>query len=112
MLSDVRCSDDSGGPVYLTTFVFVCWQNCKHFQNRLNHCREIATRTRRKMKKNEQVNAICCRPEIAGDDLSCDGIETIEGYAALNFEIASFSSFQDIQTKSFRDGGCGGGHGR
>ena len=49
------------------------------------------------MTQNEQGYAICCRPEVAGDVISGENVKTIEGYAALNFEAASFSSFRDIK---------------
>ena len=61
------------------------------------------------MTKNEHVYAVCCRPEVAGDVILGESVKTIEGYAVLNFEVATFSSFRDIFKKSFRDGG-GGGH--
>ena len=48
------------------------------------------------MAQIEQVYAICCRPEVAGDVISSNIIKTIAGYAVLNFEVASSSSFQDI----------------
>ena len=49
------------------------------------------------MTKNEHVYAICFRTEIAGDVISSGNIKTVEGYAALHFEVASFSSFRDIK---------------
>ena len=49
------------------------------------------------MIQNEHVYAICCRPEVAGDVISGENVTTIGGYAVLNFEIASFNSFRDIQ---------------
>ena len=63
------------------------------------------------MTKNEYVYVICCRPEVAGDVISSENVNTLERYAILNFEVASFNSFRDIQKKSFRDGGGGGGGG-
>ena len=63
------------------------------------------------MTQNEHVYAICCRPEVAGDAMSSKYVKTIECYAMLNFELASFGSFRDIKPKSFRDDG-GGGHRR
>ena len=42
---------------------------------------------------------IYCRPEVAGDIISGENVKTIKGYAVLNFEAASFSSFRDIQKK-------------
>ena len=44
------------------------------------------------MTQNEDVYAISCRPEAAGDAISGENVTTIEGYAMLNFEIANFSS--------------------
>ena len=57
--------------------------------------------SKRFWKKNEDVYAICCRPEVAGDVISGESVKTIEYYAALNFEVASFSSFRDIPKKYF-----------
>ena len=58
------------------------------------------------MTQNEHVYyAICSRPEVDGDVISGENLKTIEGYAVLNFEVPSLSSFQDIQKKSFHDGG-------
>ena len=50
------------------------------------------------MTQNEDVYAICCRPEVAGDVISGENVRTIEGYAVLNFEVASFSSFMEAET--------------
>ena len=41
---------------------------------------------------------ICCRPEVAGDVISGKNVKTVEGYAVLNFEIASFGSFRGIKS--------------
>ena len=68
-------------------------QNCKSFQNRLNHYREIATRT----TQNEQIYAIYCRPEIAGDVIAGENLNTMERYVALKFDCVSFSCFRDIK---------------
>ena len=51
------------------------------------------------MTQNEHVYAICCRPEVAGDVISGENAKTVEGYAVLNFEVASLCSFRDIQNK-------------
>ena len=72
------------------------FQICKLFQNRLNHYRQIATRTP-DMTQNEYVYAICCRLELAGDVISNENVKTIEGYFVLNFEVASSSSFRDVR---------------
>ena len=48
------------------------------------------------MTQNEHVFVICCQREVAGDVISSENVETIEGYALLNFEVASHSSFRDI----------------
>ena len=53
------------------------------------------------MTHNEYVYAICCRPEVDGDVISSENAKTIEGYAVLNLEIASFSSFPDIPKNNF-----------
>ena len=65
------------------------------------------------MTQNEHVYAICCRREVAGYVLPGRNVKTTECYAVLEFEVASFSRFRDIQKTSFRDGDeRGGGHGR
>ena len=53
------------------------------------------------MTKNEHVYAICCRLEVDGDVISGENVNTIEGYAVLNIEVASVSSFRDILKKHF-----------
>ena len=53
------------------------------------------------MTPNEHVYVICCRPEVAGDVISCENVKTIEVYAALNFEAASISSFWENQNQPF-----------
>ena len=52
-----------------------------------------------KLTQNEYVYAICCRLEVAGDVIYGEYVKTIEDYAVLNFEVASFNSFQDIFKK-------------
>ena len=51
------------------------------------------------MTQNAHVYAICCRPEVGGGVISGENIKTAEGYAALNVEVASSSSFRDIHPK-------------
>ena len=51
------------------------------------------------MAQNEQVYAICCRLEVASDVISVENVKTIEGYAVLNFEVASFSIVSQILKK-------------
>ena len=53
------------------------------------------------MTKNEHVNAIFCRPEIAGDVISGGNVETVDGYVVLNFEADSVSSFHANQNQPF-----------
>ena len=53
------------------------------------------------MTQNEYVYAIFCRLEEAGDVISSENVKTIEGYAVLNFEAVSFSSFPEIQIQPF-----------
>ena len=57
------------------------------------------------MTQNEHIYAICCRPEVVGDIISCENVKIIKGYAVLNSEVAGFTNFRDIKKKSFRDGG-------
>ena len=52
------------------------------------------------MTKNEHVYAISCQPEVAGDVISGEHLKTVEGYAGLNFDVANFSSFQDIRAQT------------
>ena len=51
--------------------------------------------------QNEHVYAIVCRPEVAGDVVSIGNVKTVEGYAVLNFEAASFSGFRENQNQPF-----------
>ena len=53
------------------------------------------------MTENEHVYAICCRPEVAGDVIPGKNVKTIECYAVLDFEVASFSSSRDIKKIHF-----------
>ena len=53
------------------------------------------------MAKNEHVCGICYRPEVAGDVISGVNVKTIEGYALLNVEAASISSFRENQNQPF-----------
>ena len=46
------------------------------------------------MTHNEYVYAICCRPEVAGDVISCENLKTADRYDLLNFEAARISSFR------------------
>ena len=66
------------------------FQNCKLFSESI----EPLSRNRdHNMAQNEHVYAICCRPEVAGDVISGEDVKTTSGYAMLNLEVASFSSF-------------------
>ena len=53
------------------------------------------------MTQNESIYAICCRPEIVGDIISGEIVKIVERYAMLNLEVASFSTFRDIQKNHF-----------
>ena len=53
------------------------------------------------MTKNEHVYTIFSQPEIAGDVISGGNEKTVEGYAVLNCEAASCSSFRDIKKNYF-----------
>ena len=65
------------------------------------------------MTQNEHVCVIGRRPEVDDDVISGQNVTTIKGYIAVDFEVASKSSFPYLQTKSFRDGGGGSdGHRR
>ena len=49
--------------------------------------------------EDEYVCAICCRPEVAGDVISGENLQTTECYRVKNFEAASICSFQESQNK-------------
>ena len=53
------------------------------------------------MTENENVYAIYCRPEVAGDVISGENVKTVESYAVLNFEIASIRSFRENHNQPF-----------
>ena len=53
------------------------------------------------MTQNEHVYAICCLTETAGDVISCENVNTTEGYALLNFEAASISSIRENQNQPY-----------
>ena len=40
------------------------------------------------MTQNEHVYAICCQPEVAGDVISGQNVETTEGYVVLNLVVS------------------------
>ena len=48
------------------------------------------------MTQNKHIYAICWRPKVVGGVISSENVKTIKGYAVLNFEVASFSSFRVI----------------
>ena len=49
------------------------------------------------MTINEHVYAISCRPEAADAVIFGEDVKTIWHIAELHFEVASFSSFRDIE---------------
>ena len=51
------------------------------------------------MTENGHIYAICCRAEVAGDVLSGENVKTVDGYAMLNLEAASSSSFRELYLK-------------
>ena len=53
------------------------------------------------MTQNEHVCVICCRPEVTGDVIYGENVETVEGYTVLNLEHASFGSFRENQNELF-----------
>ena len=53
------------------------------------------------MTQNEDVYAICSRPEVAGDVISGDNVKNTKGYALLNFKIASIRSFRENHKQPF-----------
>ena len=56
------------------------------------------------MTQNAHAYATCCRPEVDDDVIYSQNIKTIEGYVAVNFEVASSSNFQNLPKMSFCDG--------
>ena len=53
------------------------------------------------MTQNEHVYAIGCRLEVADDVISGENVETIKGYAVLNFEVASFVVSEILKKNHF-----------
>ena len=59
------------------------------------------------MTQNEHVYATCSRPEVDYDVITGRNVKTIEnvntndGYALLNFEAASLSSFRENKSRPF-----------
>ena len=51
--------------------------------------------------QNERVYAIWCRPEVAGDVIATENVKAVEGFAMLNFQAASRSSFGENQNQPF-----------
>ena len=77
------------------------FQNFKPFRNPSNRYQEIATRT---WPKNENVYAICCRPEADDEVISGRNVKTPEGYIVAKFDVISFNSFRDFPKRSLCDG--------
>ena len=71
------------------------FQNSKPFENRSN----VIENRHPDMTQNVHVYAIYCRLEVAGDVIFGQNVKTIQGYALLNFEVASFSTLRDIKTR-------------
>ena len=53
------------------------------------------------MTENENVYAIFCRPEVAGEVISGGNVKTLMGYVVLNLEAVSFSRFRANQNQPF-----------
>ena len=53
------------------------------------------------MTQNEQVYAICYQPGADGDVISGRNVKTVTGYAAVDFEVTSSSSFRLIYLKQY-----------
>ena len=51
--------------------------------------------------QNEHVYAVCCRPEVAGEVISGENVNTTDGCGTLNFEAASLCSFRENQNHLF-----------
>ena len=68
------------------------FQNCKPFRNRHPN-----------MIQNEHVYAICCRPEVAGDVIYGEDVQTFRYFVCVcvNLWAASFSSFQEHRNQPF-----------
>ena len=64
-----------------------CFKNYRPYQNQLRYPN---------MTQNLRVCTIFCRLEVVYDVISGQNVRTIEGYAVVNFEVASSDSFRDI----------------
>ena len=53
------------------------------------------------MNQNEQVYAICYRPEVAGDVTSSRNVKIFSDNMAVNFEVDSWRSFCNLKKKQF-----------
>ena len=72
------------------------------FQNRKVFSESVEPLSRNRNPNITQIElayAICCRLEAAGDVFSSEIIRNIVCFDVLNFEVARFSIFQDIQLK-------------
>ena len=49
------------------------------------------------MSQNLHVCTICLRPEVVCDIISSRNVKTIDGYLAIDFEVAISNSFRDIK---------------
>ena len=47
------------------------------------------------------MNAICSRPEVADDAVSCEDVDTIRCNVNINVWVAIFSSFRENRNQSF-----------
>ena len=66
------------------------FKNCKLFSESVE---PLSINRDPNMAQNEHVYVICCRPEVVGEVICGENVKTIEGYAVLHFEAASFSGF-------------------
>ena len=81
-----------------------CQKNDKAFRNRLNRCREIATRN---MTQTEHVDALCCCLKIYDDAISGRNVKTLERNVVANLKVASSSNFRDFPKRSLCDSEVG-----
>ena len=53
------------------------------------------------MTQNEHIYAIRCRPEVAGDVISGENVQTAKGYALLNFEAPGVTGLRENKNQPF-----------
>ena len=57
----------------------------KNCRQSVKLCEPLSRNRHPNMTQNEDVYAICCRPEVAGDVIFGGNVKALDGYAVLNF---------------------------